>query len=322
MSWLERLAHELSENRQQVITVTVLRTQIAHFIANCEDTYLRDSYPKDIHHLDLAAKPQAKTVDLILSFMNETYGQFSPPIIREMASRLAGTPRPRDHELDKVLRKERKRRWVNPRSTNETDISYWSRNHRRVRQKYAGLYALIRRASDSSTRVEPFAIVPRADDPTTVSAFWKCREKFRLGDLLVNTYRFSGITVTRSTDKVMEPATISFLRTPRTLSEKRPEHLKPPVVMGGFIVGWKDNEPHRLYQSRFALIKLSAPKIKFDTDEAFWAAKDENVVTDQLHHLEQHPSVTGTLVETFLKSNSPEMGHLDAKNALPGLFPE
>lgn len=321
MSWLGRLARELAEAQQRDITEATLRAEIEQFIDDCQDPYLRDSYPNDIHHLG-AGRPQAKTVDLILSFMDAVYGRFSSPTIRELADRLAASSRPDESQLAKVLRRERKRRWVNPRSTSEDDLSYWGRTHRRVVEKYAGLYALVRRGSDLSLRIEPFALAPRTDDPTTVAAFWHCRDRLRVGDLLVNTYRFSGLMVLRSTDEVIDPTSMTFLRAPRTTGEKRPGHEKPPVIMGGFMVGWKEGEPHRLFQSRLALIKLPLSAIRLDTEEAFMAAKEDDRVKDRLGDLARHPSVSGTLVEAFLESDSPEMGHLDARNALPGLFRE
>jgi hypothetical protein len=59
-----------------------------------------------------------------------------------------------------------------------------------------------------------------------------------VGDLIVNTFRFSGLTVRKSTDAVVEPVSISLLRAPR----KRRDGQTLPPVMGGFIVGWKDGD--------------------------------------------------------------------------------
>ena len=59
--------------------------------------------------------------------------------------------------------------------------------------------------------------------------------RMRVGDLIVNTYRLSGLTVWRSTDAVVEPAPISFLRAAGGGRQSK----KNPLVLGDFGVGWK-----------------------------------------------------------------------------------
>jgi hypothetical protein len=51
MSWLARLASELTERGQYNVTEDDLRAQLQLFIAKCDDKYLRDSYPKDVNRL-------------------------------------------------------------------------------------------------------------------------------------------------------------------------------------------------------------------------------------------------------------------------------
>jgi hypothetical protein len=321
MSWLERLARELSARQKMAVTAADLIQQMSDFVASCGDPILRRSYPRDIHHFDRTENPQPKTVDLVLSFMDDKYHDLTPPIIKQLVNRLSKAAGKQAGEVDKILRKERFRRSVRRKSARDKSECFWSLNHRRVVEKYAGLYALIRLASDQKLRVELFSIIPRVSDPTTVTVFWQCRDKLRVGDLLVNSYRFSGLTVNKSTDKVVEPASLAFLRAPRSLGEPDVEQKKPRLVMGGFVVGWKDNDPHHLFHSRFALVKLDAPGVKVTTEREFSRVLDQRSVSDQLKSLAR-PNVTQTLIENFLNKHDLSLGHLDARNALPALFPE
>jgi hypothetical protein len=321
MKWLEQLATELSQQQRRVISARDLRAQIRLYVLNCPDKYLRQSYPTDIHHLDRGQKPHPRTMDLVLSFMNSQYpGIPQLPIIAELAAPLSAAAAAMEREVAKVIEKEKLRRAAASGST-KAGSSFWSLNYSRVEQKYAGLYALVRRSSDGVLRVEPFAVVSREDDPITVGVFWECRDKRRVGDLLVNSYRFVGLTVNRSTDEVIEPASIAFLRAPRS-EEGVPEANKPPLVMGGFIMGWKSHQLTSLFQSRIGLIKLKCDEPRPKNDKDFTAAIHRASIQEQISSLRSNPLLKNTFLPKFLERTDSDLGYLDAKNALPGLFPE
>ena len=140
--------------------------------------------------------------------------------------------------------------------------------------------------------------------------------------MLVNSYRFVGITVNRSTDEVIEPASVALLRAPRSSEEGIPELRKPPVIMGGFLVGWKSNQLTSLFQSRIGLIKLRWSEACPKDNESFTSAIHAASIKEQISSLQNNPLLENTFSPKFLDRTDTELGYLDAKNALPGLFPE
>lgn len=252
---------------------------------------------------------QDRTKDLVLTFMDREYPDVVKPLEGELGSfleeavRKSGT----ELELEKVLIKERQRRF------HGSEESYWGRIRKRLAEKYAGFFVLLRVDSGNELQAELFAIGIKQSDPTTVCVFWMCDGSLRTGDLVANSHRLSGTTVCKSTDSVIEPVTISLLRAGRA---KR-KGIKLPLVLGGVAAGWKDDDATALFSCRLAVIKLSVEKAIVG-EEAFVEVAKRPDVQSTLERIRGSDLVqTGLL--PFLKSTVPLMGPLDARNAVTGL---
>lgn len=308
MAWIDRLAQEISDVSGTPVSAEQLYSEFEKFRADCKDPVLKDSYPTDIRHFMTSDRPQASTKDIILSFMDQKYPDVSVPATEEIARWLEQEAKrgKKATELERVLAKERVRRYADT----ERD-SYWGINRERLIEKYAGLYALLRIDSRKKLRAEAFALAVKPNDPTMVSAYWDCEDEPRVGDLLVNSYRLSGTTLCRSTDRVIEPVSVSLLRTGR-------DDGGDLLVLGGFVVGWKSTDPAALFHSRIALIKL-----RYSVDVSSGSRFDDLLRDQRLHTLLsgllKHQSVDDDLRKDFLRKADLAMGPLEAKNACPGL---
>jgi hypothetical protein len=148
-----------------------------------------------------------------------------------------------------------------------------------------------------------------------VSAYWLCDERGRVGDLLVNTYRFSGLTVWKSTDAVIEPVSISLLRAPHVKRAGR----RLPLVLGGFAVGWKDDDDTALFHSRIALVKLDLGSTAIRTYADFSAILGHKEVADRRDALLRSLAVQNDLYHEFLMLPDLAMSPTDAGDALAAL---
>lgn len=301
MAWVEKLGQLISAHAGTEVTETDLIRQLEAFRDECNDDVLRKSYPKDMHHfLRATGFPRKRTIDLVLSFLNAKYPGLHGPLIDEMVDALDrhdARVKPGDFEM--ALARERTRRGQ----------SYWRISQERMRAKYLGCYALIRVSSSTKIQVEPFALEERPDDPTTLSLYWLCRNELLVGALLVNSYRFSGMILRKSTDAVIEPGSISLMRAAREPSRNG----KLPLVMGGQIVGWKDDDAEALFHSRVAVVKLGRPYGFIPDPAAFCELIAQSAFVKCLERL-RDPKVTDHLYWHFLKLES-DVGHVDARNA-------
>jgi hypothetical protein len=312
--WIDDLASQISAARGIAISAAALYLQFIDFRDHCDDRILKQSYPHDIHHFKRSRHPQASTRDIILSFMDKCYRELTVPMVGELATLLdnAANKRRFSSEFEKVLMKERLRRYANGKKRAD---SYWGINHRRVEDKYIGFYMLLRVDSGDKLRAEPFAISIKQRDPTIVSIYWLCDERTRVGDLFVNSYRFSALTVWKSTDAVIEPVSISLLRAPH----RRHAGRKLPVVMGGFAVGWKDDDNTALFHSRIALIKLDVKFAAIRNYSEFSLAIQRADVADMRAALLKSSAVTGDLREKFLTMPDLAISPTDASDALKSI---
>jgi hypothetical protein len=313
MGWLDRLSEEISREQGRIVTVEELYKQFSEFRESQQDPLLRASYPPDIHHFRRAERPQTSTRDIILSFMEHRYGGVHVPMVSELAADLdeVANKNPRATELERILVKERLRRYA---AGPKRDSTYWGINSERLRKKYEGFYALLRVDSGGNFQVEPFALSLRDSDPTTISAYWVCDQHPRVGDLLVNTYRLSGLTVCKSTDDVIEPVSISLLRARRGGNAQR----KRPLILGGFAVGWKDNDPAALFHCRIAVIKLGWEH-RIRSGAEFVKAANNASLEKTLGRLRKHKGVVTQFKPRFLGNPNLAMNPLDAHDALSGI---
>jgi hypothetical protein len=313
-SWIDVLASQLSTARGEVVSADDLYQEFATFRNECEDPILRHTYPLDIHHFKRSRRPQASTRDIILSFMDKRYRDFSVPMVTELAEVLdkQASRETLSSEFEKVLKKECIRRYTT--GAKRVD-SYWGITQRRIQEKYAGIYALLRIDSRGCLQAEPFAISVKQRDPIRISSFWLCEDRGRVGDLLVNTYRFSGLTVAKSTDSVIEPVSISLLRAPHGRRAGR----RLPLVLGGFAVGWKDDDDTALFHSRIALIKLGLENISVRSYSDFEEAVERSKVAAILQRLLQDTVVQDNLSREFLTVPDLAMSQTDASDALAAI---
>jgi hypothetical protein len=316
-SWLDTLASQISEKTGERVTADLLARQFHTFREDCRDPLLRQSYPPDMHHFKRSNRPQASTRDIILSFMDKNYPNVhEAPIIAEIAARLdQEVDKGRSSsELEKVLIKERIPRYAQGPKRGHT---YWGLNRRSLQDKYAGFYVLLRISSGNHLQAEAFAIAIKSHDPTRVSVYWMCDKHGRVGDLIVNTYRFSGLTVRKSTDAVIEPVSVSLLRAPR----KRRDGQVLPLVLGGFIVGWKDSDFTALFHSRVALIKLDLGKTTIGSYSDFESIIKPAQVSAAINRVLELPAVHQLLVPKFLEGLDLAITQSEASDALPDLDP-
>jgi hypothetical protein len=315
--WIESLASQLSAAQAQIVTPETLYREFIEFRNACDDPTLKQSYPEDIHHFRRSRRPQASTRDIILSFLDKRYRNVTVAMATELATVLERSADRRGNasEFEKVLIKERLRRYTMGRKRADT---YWGLNQKRVQEKYAGFYALLRVDSRNTLRAEPFAIAMTPRDPIRVSAYWLCEERGRVGDLLVNTYRFSGLTVAKSTDSVIEPVSLALLRAPHG---RRSGRLLP-LVLGGFVVGWKDQDNLALFHSRIALVKLNLKIPVLRNFSEFAQVAKRAPVRSVLERLMQSRAVRDDLCPRFLNLPDLAMSPTDAGDALAGIESE
>src|SRR5262245_1988047 len=110
-TWLERLAAEIDAAGRPCDRDTLYR-QLKAFRSKCKDSQLLQSYPRTPHSFRKGKRPQARTYDFILSFMDSEYPGVSVPFVAELAEPLETEAQQLTDasELEKVLVKERKRR--------------------------------------------------------------------------------------------------------------------------------------------------------------------------------------------------------------------
>jgi hypothetical protein len=309
-TWLQRLATEISRESGRPIGPDQLYEEFKAFRNACPDPILMQSYPSDLHHLRRGRRPQSPTLDLILSFMDQPhYRELRVRLVTELAKSLAPDVRKLENarEVEKVLIKERRRRW---RPGKRAVNTYWDINRQRVASKYRGLYGLLRVSSGNRLVAELFAIIPKRRDPTTVTTCWMCGDGPRVGDLIVNTYRFSGLTVCKSTDRIVEPITVSLLRSPHTTRRDGSRLL----VLGGFAVGLKDKDEDALFHCRVAAVKLDAPPP--ETYEQFQEMAALERVRAVLRQLPLNDAAVERLRPEFLLANSLTIRALEAADVL------
>jgi hypothetical protein len=234
-------------------------------------------------------------------------------MISELAADLeeAAGKKPNATELERILIKERRRRYA---AGPKRDTTYWGINSARLRQKYEGFYALLRVDSSGHFQVEPLALSLRDNDPTTVSVYWFCDGRARVGDLLVNTYRLTGLTVCKSTDDVIEPVSISLLRARRGGNREQ----KHPLVLGGFAVGWKDNDATALFHCRIAVVKLAWER-RVQSGREFIDVVTGTSIKSTLARLRRSRGIRTEFKPRFLDNPSLAITPLTAHDAFPDI---
>jgi hypothetical protein len=309
MGWLDKLAGELSSQLNQPVTTGDLARQFQQFTAQCDDPYLRRSYPTDLHHFRRASQPQAATIDIILSFMDWQYPNIHVPLVVELTQLIAERVKTGsdDSEIDRVLRIERLRRHSKGSRENET---YWGFNRSRLAKKYAGLFALMFVDSMGGFRIELFALSIKQADPTKLTAYWQFGDQLQVGDVLTNTYRLSATMVSSSTNRIIDPIFLSLMRAPRINRQKGDRRL----ILGGVAVGTKSHDI-ALYHCRIALLKLEHVPVANIVDFSKLASSTRtNEVLSTLGRQAQQRRVLD-----FLNSSNQAMRPLDAAEALGDL---
>jgi hypothetical protein len=300
LAWIKKLATEISAATGKKLTVEQLIDDMREFVVSCPDPVLRASYPRDLHHLMRAASPQSSTIDLILSFMNQRYPGLLVPLTKDFRERLEKAASREKGNVQRVLSKDLYRRYGR-------DNSYWATTQARLRVKYVGIYVLVRLDSSSELRAEPFAMALNSKNPALLSTCWRVGETMLVGDLLVNTYRFTGTMVSRSSDDVINPILVSLLRTPRRAG---------PLIMGGLSIGHTDGSLNSLFYSRLLLIRLIADHeiIRSRADDLSTAITSRRLAK----MLEQFRSKLSAAhrLERFLSNRQDTLNALDARNAV------
>lgn len=306
MGWLSDLAEEITRYSGNAVNEEQLLSEIVAFRNDMADPAMLRSYPRDFSKFGAAKAPRPATIDLILSYLNKTHPELRLPFAHHLEEILlhgAGNSLKRAEQL--ILFKEVRRR-----------AEYWHATAARIREKYLGDYALLRWDSHKQLIVEPFSLMNIADQPWAVAVQWLCNhDGLRLGDLLVNSYRFAGSCLCWSTDKPVEPVAIAFLR----VSRSRHEGGASPVVMGGMVMGLMDEAPLSLFQSRIALIKLSTAE-RPPTKEGFLEFAEScawKVVHDRVYEIGSRSD--GLL--PFLKVVDTRIDSIDARTALGAISP-
>ena len=222
-----------------------------------DDGYLRNYYPRDLKNWLSKDINQSPGRDLLLSFFEDRYPDFQDDKLDELSewfrAKADSAPKRRSRtRLESVLALEQARR--NAGSSARAHKPFWDATSARIREKYQGIYLLVRKSSDDRVVLEPFCLCQDPDTNQLISAFWLCDGDHWDGDLHTSSFKFSGITARRSTNKVIEPVTISILR---NVSRKDGLGRGVRLVLSGMVTGWVDHDQQALIFERVALLQLA-----------------------------------------------------------------
>jgi hypothetical protein len=92
-------------------------------------------------------------------------------------------------------------------------------------------------------------------------------------------------------------------------------------VLGGFVVGWKDNDFTALFHSRVALIKLDIGTLEIVNYSDFEKIVSRAQVITAVNRLLDLPAVHRQLMPKFLTRADLAMTQSEASDALPELEP-
>ena len=319
MGWGQVLAEELSKNKGETVQWETLFEQFKKFRAKCENQGLRESYPEmaDGKKWGDSTDPR-EAYDFILSFLDEHYPNIKLSIADNIAAKLRKEGRKKKwavndgNYLEHIRRRELVRR-----------EKFWKREIKHIRDKYCGLYFLVRRNSAGNTTVEPVFLHLKDRNIPYISIIWAQEEKtgpqIWWGELIVNQSKFSGTIIRKSTDRIPEPVSLAILRTGR----HAPDNL---LLLSGILTGWKNYHEKELSQQFFALFRSEAA---FGSE--IFAVRDSDVVHfEELSKSKEVADIAAKIDKeklkesTFLKRNNASLHNSDAEELMPeirGFFP-
>ncbi len=320
--WMRELSEELSELTGNEITVERLAEQMIEFREKTSDVYLRDSYPKAAtistewaKDMGIHDRPNRPNHDFILSFLDRVYpGRDTSLAMRICESMDAHVEdvRPRT-ELGRIIEKENYRRSRVNRSGVPSEKSYWHNVSSHIQDKYAGTYILARMSGDEMVVVEGLAIEANVQIPSMLTIRWIDRHQSRwVGNLYINPRKFAGSVARCSSDRLLEPVTVSLLRTPRI-------NDKSELILTGVINGWVDGSDELFMSSKMFAWKIPrlGPAASFEDIETAFRSK---LARDRIQAIEFPGDKREAKLGTYFENKSFKTGNLSASTNWADFF--
>lgn len=215
--------------------------------------------------------------NFLLSFLHHRYNELSLSLANELAADLRSKAEEAARNGKRAMTDLEMITWVDLVRRRQ----FWESQMTRIQEKYCATYILIRTAGSGYLKANFCAISSIPDVPNQVAFHLVEAGENWSGALLVNNSKFGGVISRRSTDKLLEPTTLTILRS-ESLRDLNDGPLSPPVglTLSGSLCGWRNDDEDSIITTAIAMVRrrqLPGP-ITFDQLAAFKSQECEEMI--------------------------------------------
>lgn len=198
MRWFETLHSELGCSSNE------LKAKLIDFRERCRNSLLRASYPtaNGIKKFSGTGTPSAKTIDFILSYLDEHHPDAKTEFQKLAVAKIAQNAKRHKLAITKILDIEKYRR-----------SEYWKNKSDILRGQLFGWHYIFRKRLNGRHVSEIMYLFPNAKLTQVVDAYWyrhtNVRPEFYIGNFYCAESSLMGTFIQKSTDKLLHPVQVT-----------------------------------------------------------------------------------------------------------------